>query len=100
MLRRAMAGFEERAVASASPRRLHQADWTQIQTEAGDVSRNRAQSEMRHFLGWCRDRDIVLTIALDRVRRGHPRNASRDRALTDEELKAAYRRDRRRFSLL
>ena len=60
---------------------------TQIQAEAGDVSRNRAQSELRHFLGWCRDRDIVLTIALDRVRRG-VRETPRDRALTDEELKA------------
>ena len=86
VLRRAMAGFEGRAVAS-----LTRGDFIkrldQIQTEAGDVSRNRAQSEMRHFLGWCRDRDIVLTIALDRVRRG-VRETPRDRALTDEELRS------------
>ena len=86
VLRRAMAGFEGRAVAS-----LTRGDFIkrldQIQTEAGDVSRNRAQSELRHFLGWCRDRDIVQTIALDRVRRG-VRETPRDRALTDEELKA------------
>jgi hypothetical protein len=55
----------------------------QIQAEAGDVSRNRAQSELRHFLGWCRDRDIIQTIALDRVRRG-VRERPRDRVLTDE----------------
>jgi integrase len=86
VLRRAMAGFEGRAVAS-----LTRGDFIkrldQIQAEAGDVSRNRAQSELRHFLGWCRDRDVIETIALDRVRRG-VRETPRDRALTDEELKA------------
>ena len=86
VLLRAMTGFEERAVAS-----LTRGDFIkrldQIQAEAGDVSRNRAQSEIRHFLGWCRDRDIVQTIALDRVRRG-VRETPRDRALNDEELKA------------
>ena len=98
VLRRAMAGFEGRAVAS-----LTRGDFIkrldQIQTEAGDVSRNRAQSELRHFLGWARDRDIIQTIALDRVRRG-VRETPRDRALTDEELKALSERDRRRLSLL
>ena len=86
VLRRAMAGFEGRAVAS-----LTRGDFIkkldQIQADAGDVSRNRAQSELRHFLGWCRDRDVIQTIALDRVRRG-VRETPRDRALTDEELKA------------
>ena len=86
VLRRAMEGFEGRAVAS-----LTRGDFIkrldQIQADAGDVSRNRAQSELRHFLGWCRDRDIIETIALDSVRRG-VRETPRDRALTDEELRA------------
>jgi integrase len=86
VLRRAMEGFEARAVAA-----LTRGDFIkrldQIQAEAGDVSRNRAQSELRHFLGWCRDRDVIQTIALDRVRRA-VRETPRDRTLTDEELKA------------
>ena len=89
VLRRAMAGFEGRAVAS-----LTRGDFIkrldQIQAEAGDVSRNRAQSELRHFLGWCRDRDIVQTIALDRVRRA-VRETPRDRVLTDDELRRLSR---------
>jgi integrase len=85
VLRRALAGFEGRAVAS-----LTRGDFVkrldQIQADAGDVSRNRAQSELRHFLGWCRDRDIVEKIALDRVRRA-VRETPRDRVLTDDELR-------------
>ena len=86
VLRRAMEGFEGRAVASLTRGDLIKR-LDAIQAEAGDVSRNRAQSELRHFLGWCRDRDVIQTIALDRVRRG-VRETPRDRALTDEELKA------------
>jgi integrase len=86
VLRRAMEGFEDRAVAS-----LTRGDYVkrldQIQALAGDVSRNRAQSELRHFLGWCRDRDIVDKIALDRVRRA-VRETPRDRVLSDDELGA------------
>ena len=85
VLRRALAGFEGRAVAS-----LTRGDFVKrldrIQADAGDVSRNRAQSELRHFLGWCRDRDIVEKIALDRVRRA-VRETPRDRVLTDDELR-------------
>ena len=85
VLRRALAGFEGRAVAS-----LTRGDFVkrldQIQADAGDISRNRAQSELRHFLGWCRDRDIVEKIVLDRVRRA-VRETPRDRVLTDDELR-------------
>jgi integrase len=92
VLRRAMVGFEQRAVASLTRgdiiKRLDA-----IQAEAGDVSRNRAQSELRHFLGWCRDRDIIQTIALDRVRRG-VRETPRDRVLTDGELRALLKTSR------
>ena len=92
VLRRAMEGFEGRAVAS-----LTRGDFIkrldQIQAEAGDVSRNRAQSELRHFLGWCRDRDVIETIALDRVRRG-VRETPRDRALTRRGAEGAHVRYR------
>lgn len=59
----------------------------QIQTASGGVSRNRAQSEVRHWLGWCRDRDLVPAIPLDRVKRG-VRETPRERVLNDEELAA------------
>jgi integrase len=59
----------------------------QIQAASGGVSRNRAQSEIRHFFGWMRDRDIVGAIPLDRVRRG-VRETPRERVLNDEEVAA------------
>ena len=86
VLRRALEGFEARAVASIGRGELLKRLDT-IQSDAGDVSRNRAQSELRHFLGWCREREIIDTIALDRVRRG-VREVARDRVLSDDELKA------------
>jgi hypothetical protein len=70
VLRRALVGFEGHAVASLTRGDLVKR-LDQIQADAGDVSRNRAQSELRHLLGWCRDRDIVEKIVLDRVRRAY-----------------------------
>jgi integrase len=86
VLKRALAGFETRAVASLTRGDLVKR-LDEIQVMAGDVSRNRAQSELRHFLGWCRNRDIVPAIALDRVRRD-VRETPRARVLTDDELRA------------
>jgi integrase len=40
---------------------------------------------MRHFLGWCRDREIAPTIVLDRVRRG-VKEVARERVLSDAEV--------------
>lgn len=89
VLRRALEGFEARAVASIGRGELLKRLDT-IQSDAGDVSRNRAQSELRHFLGWCREREIIESIALDRVRRG-VREIARDRVLSNDELKALLR---------
>jgi integrase len=86
VLIRAMAPYGARAVAS-----LTRADvigrLDEIQGTSGGVSRNRAQSEIRHFLGWCRDRDLVQSIVIDRVRQG-VREQARERVLTDAELSA------------
>jgi integrase len=86
VLRRALAPYGARAIAS-----LSRADMIsrldEIQATSGGVSRNRAQSEIRHFLGWCRDRDITPSIVLDRVRQG-VREQARERVLNDVELSA------------
>jgi integrase len=86
VLRRAMSPMTDRPVGNLSRgdmiRRLDE-----IQSESGDVSRNRAQSEMRHFLGWCHDREITPTIVLDRVRRG-VKEVARERVLSDAEVGA------------
>jgi integrase len=85
-LRGALEPFLARAVAS-----LTRADLIgrldEVQAASGGVSRNRAQSEIRHFLGWCRDRDLVPSIAIDRVRQA-VREQARERVLTDAELSA------------
>ena len=59
----------------------------EIQTTRGPIARNRAQAEIRHWLGWLRDRDVVPTIELDRVKKAVKEQA-RERVLTDEELAA------------
>jgi integrase len=85
-LRRAMSPMTDRPVANLTRgdmiRRLDE-----IQSGSGDVSRNRAHSEMRHFLGWCRDREIAPTNVLDRVRRG-VKEVARERVLSDAEVGA------------
>ena len=89
VLRRAMEGFEERTAASLTRGDLIKR-LDQIQVAQGDVSRNRAQSELRHFFGWCRDRDIIPSIPLDRVRRG-VREIPRERVLTDDEIRTVLK---------
>jgi integrase len=86
VLRRAMERFLTRPVATLSRGDLI-GRLDEIQAHSGGVSRNRAQSEMRHFLGWCRDRDLVPNIVIDRIRQG-VREQPRDRVLTDIELTA------------
>jgi integrase len=86
VLRRAMERFLPRPVATLSRGDLI-GRLDEIQAQSGGVSRNRAQSEMRHFLGWCRDRDIVPNIVIDRIRQG-VREQPRERVLLDIELAA------------
>jgi integrase len=86
VLRAAAEPFSARAVASLTRGDLI-GRLDEVQAASGGVSRNRAQSEIRHFLGWCRDRDLVPSIVIDRVRQA-VREQARDRVLTDTELSA------------
>ena len=85
-LRNAIEAFAARAAASLTRGDL-MLRLDEIQAVSGGVSRNRAQSEIRHFFGWMRDRDLVGAIPLDRVRRG-VRETPRERVLNDAELAA------------
>jgi integrase len=86
VLRRAVEPFVTRPVSALSRGDLI-GRLDEIQSQSGGVSRNRAQSEVRHFLGWCRDRDLVPSIIIDRVRQS-VREQARDRVLSDQELAA------------
>jgi integrase len=86
VLRRAMEPFLPRPVSGLSKGDLI-GRLDEIQSQSGGVSRNRAQSEARHFLGWCRDRELVPRIVIDRVRQG-VREQPRERVLSDQELAA------------
>jgi integrase len=57
----------------------------EIQATRGPIARNRAQSEIRVWQTWMRNRGIVETIELDRVRK-EVKEQARERVLTDEEL--------------
>jgi integrase len=97
-LRKAVAPFNDYPVAllkrGAIVSRLDE-----IQMTRGPIARNRAQSEIRHWLGWLRDRDLVQTIELDRVKKAVKEQA-RERVLTDAELTVLMREttDRTPFS--
>ena len=86
VLDRALQGFMARPVASLTRGELLER-LDAIQINSGNPSRNRAQSELRHFLGWTHARDIVQANVLDRVRQRAP-EVSRDRVLADGELAA------------
>jgi integrase len=86
VLRRAVEPFLPRAVASLRRAELI-GRLDEVQATSGGVSRNRAQSEIRHFLGWCWDRDLVPSIVIDRVRQA-VREQARERVLNDAELSA------------
>ena len=70
-----------------------------MQIDRGPIARNRAQSEIRHWLGWCHDRGLVETIELDLVKK-EVKEEARERVLTDPELAAIMRAtgDQSRFS--
>jgi integrase len=61
-----------------------------VQSERGPIARNRAQSEIRHWLGWCHNRGLVETIALALVRK-EVKEIARERVLSDPELAAIMR---------
>ena len=92
VLERALEPFAGRAVAS-----IGRGEWIkrldQIQVGSGDVSRNRAQSELRVFLGWLLQRETVDKNELDRVRMAG-RETPRARVLNDNELRALMERTR------
>ena len=83
-LRKAVEPFNDLPVASLK-RGAIVSRLDEIQTTRGPIARNRAQSEIRHWLGWLRDRDIVASIELDRVKKAVQERA-RERVLTDAEL--------------
>jgi integrase len=61
-----------------------------VQSERGPIARNRAQSEIRHWLGWCHNRGLVESIALALVKK-EVKEVARERVLTDPELAAIMR---------
>ena len=83
-LRKAVEPFNDLPVASLK-RGAIVSRLDEIQTTRGPIARNRAQSEIRHWLGWLRDRDIVASIELDRVKKAVEEHA-RERVLSDAEL--------------
>ena len=85
-LRKAVEPFSSRPVASLTRGELL-LRLDEIQAGRGPIARNRAQAEVRHWLGWCRDRDIVASIVIDRVKKAVKEQA-RERVLNDDEIKA------------
>jgi integrase len=71
----------------------------EIQATRGPIARNRAQSEIRVWQTWMRNRGLVPTIELDRVRK-EVKESPRERVLTDAELTVLMREttDRTPFS--
>ena len=97
-LRRAIEPFNNDPVASLTKGELV-ARLDVIEKEKGPVARNRAQTEMRAWLGWLHERELVQAVALVGVKmRGVEK--TRTRVLTDAELGAIARMttDRTPFS--
>lgn len=87
-LRRAVSTFKDRAVASLAKGELV-TRLDEVQAESGPIARNRAQAEMRAWLGWLHGRDLVPAIALAGVKKEiDERPRERTRVLRDEELAA------------
>lgn len=88
-LRRAVEPFNDYPVTSLTKgelvRRLDV-----IEKESGPAARNRAQAEMRAWLGWLHERELVETVALAGVKQRGVETA-RTRVLTDAELAAIAR---------
>ena len=85
-LRRALAPFNDRPVASLTKGQLV-SRLDAIQAESGPVARNRAHLEIRAWQGWLLDRDHVPTIVLAGMKKRGLEQA-RTRVLTDAELAA------------
>ena len=85
-LRKAVAPFNSRAAASLTRGELL-LRLDEIQTGRGPIARNRAQAEIRVWLGWLRDREIVPAVVLDRVKKAVKEEAG-VRVLKDAEIKA------------
>lgn len=87
-LRRVVEPFNSRAVASLTKGELI-TRLDQFQSDSGPISRNRAQAEIRAWLGWLHDRDYVPTIALAGVRMAiDEKPREKTRVLTDAEISA------------
>ena len=85
-LRRAVAPFNDRAVASVTKGEFV-TRLDAVQSDSGPIARNRAQAEIRAWLGWLHERDIVPLIALAGVRKKiDEKPRERTRVLTDVEL--------------
>jgi integrase len=97
-LRRAVEPFSARPVVSLTRGEL-MLRLDEIQSGRGPIARNRAQAEIRVWLGWLHERDVVETIAIDRVKKAVKEKA-RERVLSDAELASimAATTDRSPFS--
>jgi integrase len=85
-LRKALEPFNSRPVASlARGELLLRLD--EIQAGRGPIARNRAQAEIRVWLGWCCDRNLAPSIVIDRVKKA-VKERPRERVLNDDEVKA------------
>ena len=71
----------------------------EVQATRGPIARNRAQSEIRHWLGWLHNRGLVETIELALIVK-EVKEIARERVLTNPELAAIMRStaDRSPFS--
>jgi integrase len=86
-LRRAVEPFVSRPVASLTKGEIV-TRLDEVQSDSGPIARNRAQAEIRAWLGWLHERDIVPAIALAGVRKKiDEKPRERTRVLTDAELR-------------
>lgn len=88
-LRRAVEPFNDCPAASLTKGELV-SRLDAIEVESGPVARNRSQAEMRAWLGWLHERELVETVALAGVKKRGAEN-ERMRVLTDAELGALAR---------
>ena len=96
-LRRAVEPFNDDPVASLTKGELV-TRLDAIEKESGPVARNRAQAEIRAWLGWLHERELVQAVALAGVKkRGGEK--TRTRVLTDAELGAIARVTTRQGSI-
>jgi integrase len=97
-LRKAVEPFNGMPVASLK-REIIVSRLDEIQATRGPIARNRAQSEIRVWQTWMRNRGLVPAIELDRVRK-EVKEQARERVLVDAELTVLMQKttDRTPFS--